>query len=410
MKLSPWFIPWRVACLIAGNALCCSAPAQPQPPRPTMAEAMDAAWPRSLESAQAIGHHRQAQAQQHVASAWLAGAPTVSLSQREGQGPAAGGKRETEMSLGFPLWHVGQRDQQAQAAQADSIWADATERAARLRVAAQLREQASMLQFAEMDAQLAFHQRKHLQDLSIDVDKRVQAGELAPSDGMAAKADMLAAKAQEDEAQQVLATRRSEWHLLTGLQMPPVPEIYKSEPAAALDQHAEAVLAEAAVQRARARIAQIQTQREVTPELGLSVRYEAPGQGLPHQNAILISFSTPFGTEIQNQPKLAEALAGLDLALATQQRVQQQLTSELTLARRRMATSTAQASTEAERATLLRERAKLLLKSFRSGQSSLPDLLRAMSAAAQAESASARQQATLYQAQSRLQQAFGQLP
>ena len=69
-----------------------------------------------------------------------------------------------------------------------------------------------------------------------------------------------------------------------------------------------------------------------------------------------------------------------------------------------------QLDAEAARTRLLRERAILIDKSFRAGETPLPDLLRALSAAAQADSAVARQTAALGLARARLQQALGLLP
>lgn len=65
---------------------------------------------------------------------------------------------------------------------------------------------------------------------------------------------------------------------------------------------------------------------------------------------------------------------------------------------------------EQVRAALMRERAQLIAKSFQAGESPLPELLRALGAAAQADTASARQQAAVQLARDRLQQALGQLP
>jgi len=63
-----------------------------------------------------------------------------------------------------------------------------------------------------------------------------------------------------------------------------------------------------------------------------------------------------------------------------------------------------------EKATLLNERAKLIRASFNAGETSLPELLRAASAAAQADYSAARQEAAFGLARARLQQAYGQLP
>lgn len=375
-----------------------------------MAQALDAAWTRSLESAEATGRQRQAQAEQRVAGTWLAGAPTLELSQREGRGSAADGSRETEVGVALPLWRFGQRQQNAQTAQAESEWASAADRAARLRLAAQLRDQAGRLRLAEADAQQATQQRQLLEDLSADVERRVTAGDLAPADAMAAKADTLSARSLEREAQQSLATQRSAWALLTGSPLLPDSESLTTAGEGTLDQHAEAQLADAAVQRTRQRVAQVQVQRGAPPELGVGVRQERPGLGQPQQHSVALSLRVPFGTETHSQPRLAAALAEQDLALMNRQRLRLQLDAELALARSQLTGTSAQAEAEGERAALLRERAQLLKKSFQAGESSLPELLRAMAAAAQAEAASARQRAALAQAQARLQQALGLLP
>jgi len=427
MKSPPWLTPWRVACVIAGGALGCSALAQPpsiRTPasaaaavraatgvRPTMAQALDAAWTRSLYAVEARGRQTHAQAELRVAEAWLAGAPTLELAQREGRGTAADGARETDVGVALPLWRLGQRQQQKDAADAESAWASAAERAARLRLAAQVRDLANQLKRSEAEWQEAAQQRQLLDQLSADVERRVKAGDLAPSDAMAAKADMLAARVLEREAQQAYVAQRSAWTLLTGLAAAPeTDEVRVQATAATLDEHAEAQLAEAAVQRASHRLAQAQAQRGAPPELGIGLRQERPGLGQPRQNSVALSLRMPFGTQTQSLPGLAAAMAEQDLAFAVQQRLRLQLEAELTLAQGHLAASQAQAQAQQERVALLRERAQLLQKSFQAGESSLPELLRALAAAGQASTAHARQQAVLGQAQARLHQALGQLP
>ena len=70
----------------------------------------------------------------------------------------------------------------------------------------------------------------------------------------------------------------------------------------------------------------------------------------------------------------------------------------------------AQSHAETTRARLLRERASLFDQSFKAGETPLPDLLRALVAAAQADSAAARQTAALGLARARLQHTLGLLP
>jgi outer membrane protein, heavy metal efflux system len=104
------------------------------------------------------------------------------------------------------------------------------------------------------------------------------------------------------------------------------------------------------------------------------------------------------------------ALSELDVAQTHEQRLRERVDSDVAAARDAQRSAQAQLDAETERARLLRERATLIDKSFRAGETPLPDLLRALAAASEADSAVARQTAALGLARARLQQAFGLLP
>jgi outer membrane protein, heavy metal efflux system len=418
VKPHPWFVPWLAGSALAASALACAAQAQPVPTpaslaasRPSLAQAVDAAWQRSAEATQAQGQQRQARADQAVAGSWLAAPPALQLSQRGGRGSAADGQREIEVGVALPLWRIGARATAGQAAQAELDWSVAAEQAARLRVAGQLRESLGQLSGLEAEQRQAALQSQFLGRLTEDVDRRVKAGDLAPADAMASRAEWLSSQAQEAEAQQKLRVQQAQWQLLTGLAV-----AAQVQPPAAgasfdvTDAHPELQLAARAVERAQRKLALAQAQRGDGPELGVNLRQERPGQGHPAQNSIGVALRLPFGTETHAQPRIAAALSEVDLALTQQQRTRDRLAAELELARRQLQGAEAQARLETQRAALLRERAGHIDKAFKAGESPLPELLRALSAAAQAEAASERQQAHLRLAQARLQQAQGLLP
>lgn len=419
MKPHPWFVPWLAGGALAVSALGCAAQAQPPTPissitlaagRPSLAQAVDAAWQRSAEAAQTQGQQRQARADQVLAGSWLSAPPALQLAQREGRGTAASGLRETEVGVALPLWRYGARSTAGQAAQAELDWSVAAEQAARLHVAGQVREALGKLVAVEAEQRVATLQSQLLARLADDVDRRVKAGHLAPADAMAARAEWLASQTQEAEVGQRLRTQQAQWQLLTGLGMAaqieaPVPAAFDLN-----DSHPELQLAARAVERAQRKLAAAQAQRGEGPELGVSLRQERPGQGTPAQNSVGVALRLPFGTGTHAQPRIAAALAEVDVALVQQQRTRDRLSAELEVARSQLVAAEVQLGLEAQRATLLRERAGLVDKSFKAGESPLPELLRALNAAAQAEAASARQQAHLRLAQARLQQAQGLLP
>jgi len=163
------------------------------------------------------------------------------------------------------------------------------------------------------------------------------------------------------------------------------------------------------VERARARVASASQLAGAAPELGVSWRQERANLG-GAQNSVALSIKLPLGTARYLQPPLAAALAEQDTTLAEQAQTQRQLIAQLELAQAHWVNTQAQVKAEQERARLLRQRSQWLQRSFAAGETALPDLLRALSAAAQAEVASARQQAALAQAWARLQHAQGLMP
>lgn len=117
-----------------------------------------------------------------------------------------------------------------------------------------------------------------------------------------------------------------------------------------------------------------------------------------------------MGSAARNRPLQAAALSELELAQSQELRLRERLDSDSATAREALRSAQSQLDAEAARARLLRERATLIEKSFRAGETPLPDLLRALAAAAQADSAAARQTAALGLAHARLQQTLGLLP
>jgi outer membrane protein TolC len=150
--------------------------------------------------------------------------------------------------------------------------------------------------------------------------------------------------------------------------------------------------------------------RRDAPELTVGVRQDTPGRGEASQGSLVVGLRLPFGTEDRNRPLEAAALSELDIAQSHEQQLRTRLESDVALAREAQRSTRAQLDAETARARLLRERATLIDKSFRAGETQLPDLLRARAAAAQADSAVARQTAALGLAHARLQQALGTLP
>ena len=146
------------------------------------------------------------------------------------------------------------------------------------------------------------------------------------------------------------------------------------------------------------------------PELLARVRREAPARAEATRNSIGIALRLPLATDDRNAPLIAGAAADLDLALAVEQRLRRQLQAEVDASRAQAEAAERQVEGQQAQARLLRERALLVDRSFRAGETSLPEMLRVLSSAMQADAALERQRADAGLARARLQQALGIQP
>ncbi len=379
----------------------------------TLGHALEAAWQRAVQARESDAQARRARAEQTAASSLWAAPPAVELNHLNDRAHSNAGRRETE--VGHRLGRSGcpaSRDARAAAADAESKLADAATQAARLRVAGQVREAAWKLSAAQAEAASVAAQARYLQGIADDVQRRVQAGDLARADALAARAELLEARSAQSEADQRVQAARAQWRTLTGLEAMPH---LQPPPAASLsdmptEEHPELRLAAQAVERARKRLDSVNLSRRDPPELSVKYREETPGFGEAAQRGIGIGLRIPFGTDSRNAPLQAAALGELDVAEATEQRLRERQDADLALARSALQSAAQQLDGTRDRAGLLRERAQLVDTSFKAGETSLPELLRAANAAAQADAALARQQAALGLAHAQLQQALGLLP
>lgn len=416
-------LPWLSACVIVGSMAggparaqpAASAPASPaSTPSPTVASvglraALDAAWQRAVAARETEGQRRRAEADRSVASSLWAAPPSLALSHRDDRLQSNAGRRETEIGVAVPLWLPGQRAARASTAEAAAAQAQAAEQSARLRLAGDLRETAWQLAALQAELAQADTQAQSLKQLADDVERRVRAGDLARADALAAQAERLSAAAQQADVQQRLQAARSRWTLLTGLTAAPDPSSDAATEAPTAT-HPELLLAAQSTELARQRVELMRRSRRDAPELTVGVRQDTPGRAESSQGSLVVGLRLPLGTDDRNRPLEAAALAELDVAQTHEQRLRERVDSDIIAARDAQRSAQAQLDAETTRARLLRERATLIDKSFRAGETPLPDLLRALAAAAQADSAAARQTAALGLARARLQQALGLLP
>ena len=399
---------WIVGCVVAANALTCAAANSV-----TLAQAVEAAWQRTHAAVGPQGLMQRAEAEQRAAAALLPASPSLALSTRSDRWQGDNGTREHEIGVTLPLWLPGRRDARQGAARAAFGMAERSVTAERLRLAGQVRELAWSLAGLQAEAAAADEQRRYLQRLTDDVERRVKAGDLARSDALAARGELLRADAAALELQQRLQSERLRWATLTGLAE--TVDLQRDEAddtgmATDTDAHPTLRLAAQATEAARRQVEVARAERSDAPELSLSIRRERAEWGRAYDGSVAIGLRVPFGSDGRNLPLQAVALATLDNARTDEARLRLQLEAEVAIAREALRSAARQLDAEQTRVRLLRERAGLIDASFRAGESALPVLLAAANEAALAEAALARQHAALGSARARLHQAMGLLP
>lgn len=427
-------VSWFAACALAGGTvmgIAAAAVAQPAlsshsgpfgpssssgnlaAPGVSLREALDAAWQRAVQSREVEVQALRARADRVSAASLSPSAPAFEADHLDDRANSSAGRRESEIGIVWPLWLPGQRDARIAAADADLRLADLGVDAARLRIAGAVRESAWKLASAKAEIDASEMQQRYLRGVADDVQRRVDAGDLARADALAARAELMEAEAGGREAARQLQALQIHWRALTGLVAMPV----VATPTAASDlavpmggDHPELRVAIQAVERARRRIEMVNRSRRDPPELSVKYRQEAPGLGAGTQRGIGVGIRIPFGTDGRNAPLQAAAIGELDIADTSEQRLRDRLDADLLTARSAVESGARQLETTRARAALLRERAQLIDLSFKAGETPLPELLRAANAAAQADAAFARQQAALGLAHAQLQQASGHLP
>lgn len=358
------------------------------------------------------GLARRARSEQTVASALWAGPPSLELGYRDDRFQSNLGARESEVGVAVPMWLPGQRAARQSAAQAETSVAALSEATARLRLAGTVREAVWDIAQLQAEADLTRSQAGSLRTLAADVDRRVAAGDLARADALAARGELYGADASHFQAQQRLQAASLQWKALTGLAaIPNTPEALADASGLMVpDEHPVLRLATLQVELARKRLDLVNASKRSPPELIARVRQDVGNRGEAAVNTLGVAIRIPFGTSDRNEPLLAVAVTELEVAEAAEGQHKEQVAAAITTARAGTLAAERQLEAERSRAALLRERATLVEASFRAGESSLPELLRASTAAAQAEAGFARQQAALGLARARLEQALGLLP
>lgn len=398
----------------------------------SLRQAFEAAWARQPE-ALALAHRREAvQAQQQAAGSWTPEPAALELAARADRQQHGTGLREFEVGLAIPLWLPGERGRSQALAAAEARAVESRAAAARLKLAASVREAWWSWQRARAEVVTAQAQLDQARRIAADVAQRLKAGDLARADQHQADAAVALAESGLAGAQAALATQAQALPVLTALALPAAgpgaaPLAAESEPEPVPEPEAQPAMAPAAGAAAPPRHAELQalqdrtavaehaaalaaTQTRANAELTIAMVRERSGPGEAAQQALTLGLRIPFGQGPRQGARVAAARADAVELRAQWALEQARLAGEHGVARARVQAARAQLAAAQRRGQLARELRGFFDKSFRLGETDLPTRLRIEADAADADRQLARAHIELAAAISAWRQALGLLP
>ena len=321
------------------------------------------------------------------------------------------GARESELGVALPLWLPGQRLASAQQAEAAAALAQASASAQRVQLAQALLDAAAAVQQQRLALVQQAAEVEALQRLAADMQRLLAAGERARTDSLAAQAELLQAQALLQQARSALQSAELHWQGLTGLSAIPALEALQAQaPPPTLAQHP--LLREALARSlwAQRQLALVERSRRAAPELQTRWVQQVEARGAAATQSLGLSLRIPLHSPAQHSPQLLAAQGAYAQAQARQQELEWQLQAQWAQQQATLTGLTPQIAYASERAGQLQERAALIEKSFRSGETALADWLRTRAAASEAEAALQTLHLQQQIAQARLQLSLGILP
>lgn len=394
-------------------------PATPTAP-PSLKDLFDAAWSRQPEARALQARRDAAQAHRRAATAWAPEPPTLEVSHRTDRVSRNDGARELELGVAVPLWLPGERRAVGALADTESATVESRIEAARLRLAATLREAWWTWQRARVDEALALDRRDGARRLAEDVARRTVAGDLARADQHQADGALAAAEAALAHAQAQASAALGRLQALSGGLSPATtpeatpatlapsaePEPPVDAPAAhpaLVDLQARGALAERAAALAA-------TRSRANPELMLATSRDRGTAGERYGQTVTLAVRIPFGASARQEGDRAAARADALEAQAAMALERDRLQAEREAALTQVAAARSQRDAAERRAALALETRGFFDKSFRLGETDLPTRLRIEAEAVEAERQAARSRIELAAAISAWRQALGLLP
>lgn len=274
----------------------------------TLQTVVEATYERYPDIVLAEAVQQQSDAIRLQASSLLANNPSFLVRHENDELTDTIGFREWAGIVQMPLWLPGQRDRRRDVAAATEEEASALLPFYKWRVSGEVRELLWSIKIAEAEVSLAQAAIDSAEALQADIDKRVQAGELAITDQILAGKEVLARKIALTTASADVEALYDTYKMVTGLNSAPENILETDRQDSALTEHHPALIAAArSTERARAERERARLERRANPQLAAGARNERAQIGQPFDTILTVELNLPLGLKGHAAPAISSA-------------------------------------------------------------------------------------------------------
>lgn len=373
----------------------------------TLHEALESAWNRQPAQRAQIARLSELEAKRQATTNLTPQPASISLGQRSDQIGSNVGQRQSDIELSAPLWLPGQRNSQREVVEAETSRFSATQTYTKWRLAGEVRDLLWTTRLAQSEKDLANQRVLSAQKLLSDVERRVNAGELAKVDANRVNVELQTANIALKDAEAQVFRALQQFNALTGVtNLPQEPEVLSEQKS---ENHPQRLAAQSLL-LAQKRLDLIRSTLRDAPELSLGMTRQKDIANDPYNNSVSLKLKIPFSSSAINQQRLSGVQAEQAEADAEQGLETARIKAEISSARFELDQANATVAIAESRFNTALDTQQLLDRSFNLGESDLPTRLLAEAARFEAERSLIKARLEAGRAISKVNQALGVLP
>lgn len=287
------------------------------------------------------------------------------------------GFQEWEGGIDMPLWLPGQK--QAQQSLSNRLMAQLPAYQARLQLqaSAEVRQLVWQVKLAEADLEQASLTWQTAQKLEQDVKKRVDAGDMPPTEALLASSNTLEKHGLMAEAKSRLEQQLETYHLITGEQKLPAQVTETLGSASTIPaSHPQLAMQDQVIARLQAEMGIAEYAGAANPNLSVGVRRERGDDKESFNHSLGVGISIALNDSRYSQPAVAEASAVLAEAQVQRREIERQLTKTLLARQQTLKATRKQLELISEQNKTTQDYYQLQKRAFDLGELNLLDLLR----------------------------------